>query len=27
VSSSDERRAHRQLREALPHHSVLSKLP
>ena len=27
VFSSDERRAYRQLREALPHHIVLSKLP
>ena len=27
VFSSDERRVYRQLREALPHHIVLSKLP
>jgi len=27
VFSSDERRAYRQLREALPHHIILSKLP
>ena len=27
VFSSDERRIYRQLREALPHHIVLSKLP
>ena len=27
VFSTDERRVYRQLREALPHHIVLSKLP